>query len=148
MIELGDERLPPRFWAKVVDAGDCWIWQGGTGGGHQKYGVWFSGERAALVHRNVAKALIRPLHEGEVVHHECRNTLCVNPGHLRLMTTEEHSGHGQRDKTHCPKGHEYTAENTYRKREGWRECRECNRIRCREAARRRRATARERLEVP
>lgn len=29
------------------------------------------------------------------------------------------------DKTHCPQGHEYTEENTYRDRTGWRECRTC-----------------------
>ena len=35
-------------------------------------------------------------------------------------------------KTHCPKGHEYTSENTILSSSGGRECRECNRIRCRE----------------
>jgi hypothetical protein len=31
-------------------------------------------------------------------------------------------------KTHCVRGHEYTPENTYRKEDGYRRCRECRRI--------------------
>lgn len=32
-------------------------------------------------------------------------------------------------KTHCPRGHAYTAENTYVRPRGSRECRTCNRLR-------------------
>jgi hypothetical protein len=34
------------------------------------------------------------------------------------------------DITHCPKGHEYTKENTYVYPNGWRSCRTCNRAYC------------------
>lgn len=40
-----------------------------------------------------------------------------------------------RERTHCPHGHEYTPENTYRKDDGWRRCVECRRIYTREAVR-------------
>lgn len=33
-----------------------------------------------------------------------------------------------REKTHCPKGHEYTPENTYVNPKGWRLCRMCRRL--------------------
>mgnify|MGYP000920210555 CR=1 len=32
-----------------------------------------------------------------------------------------------RDKTHCPQGHEYTDSNTYVSARGWRRCRTCSR---------------------
>ena len=32
-------------------------------------------------------------------------------------------------KEFCPKGHEYTAENTYRRPNSWRECRKCRKAR-------------------
>lgn len=35
------------------------------------------------------------------------------------------NGRRQRKKTHCPKGHEYTSENTILSKEGWRRCRVC-----------------------
>ena len=31
-------------------------------------------------------------------------------------------------KTHCVRGHAYTEENTYRKDDGYRRCRECRRL--------------------
>lgn len=42
--------------------------------------------------------------------------------------------HGRYDLrvSHCPKGHEYTEENSYYNKEGHRFCKECNRIRARE----------------
>lgn len=35
------------------------------------------------------------------------------------------NGRRQKSKTHCPNGHEYTAENTITSRRGWRRCRQC-----------------------
>jgi hypothetical protein len=43
-----------------------------------------------------------------------------------------------RDKTHCPKNHEYTEENTYVSKRGQRNCRTCHRDDVREASRRKR----------
>ncbi len=58
-----------------------------------------------------------------------------------------HGVHVQARKTHCPRGHEYTAANTLRKKDGNRRiCRECNRKQCREYKARR--TARTHREVP
>jgi hypothetical protein len=43
-------------------------------------------------------------------------------------------------KTHCPKGHEFTAENTYVNPKGYRECIQCRRDRMQEFLARRKAT--------
>lgn len=45
------------------------------------------------------------------------------------------------ERTHCPRGHEYTLENTYVTRKGHRNCRECNRAACRAAHQKRKAEA-------
>jgi hypothetical protein len=37
------------------------------------------------------------------------------------------NGRRQREKTHCPQGHEYSAENTHTSPQGWRRCRTCQR---------------------
>jgi hypothetical protein len=39
------------------------------------------------------------------------------------------AGVHNRDKTHCKRGHEFSAENTRISKEGWRFCRQCDRIR-------------------
>lgn len=59
----------------------------------------------------------------------------------RYPRTPEHrhnTGNRLRSKTHCPEGHEYTEDNTYFTKEGWRQCLICKRtgVRTRRARRR------------
>lgn len=67
--------------------------------------------------------------------HTCNNVRCINPEHLYEGTQSDNMKdcvashrHNMSRKTHCPKGHEYTPENTYFFRKGNRRiCRACRR---------------------
>lgn len=113
----------------------CWLFTGRAE--VNGYGVVSEptalGSRTKLVHRLVYEALERALRDGEELDHLCRTPRCCNPLHLEPVTHAENMRRGiggirQRRKTHCPQGHEYTAENTRLKQPGdRRECRECGR---------------------
>ncbi len=79
-----------RFMSKVdingdLDACHCW-----TGAKTKKgYGQFRHGGNACQAHRISYAIFIGPLEDGEEVDHECQNTSCVNPRHLRIMTKPE-----------------------------------------------------------
>lgn len=129
-----------HFWEKVaVDPQTgCWVWQGALQGKYYRsenggYGSvrWNKRVRSAHI---VAWELMRgPVPVGLCLDHLCRNTRCVNPDHLEPVTNAENIRRGTgRRPTHCPKGHEYTQENTVfmskgRGQKPYRACRECRR---------------------
>jgi hypothetical protein len=146
-----------RFLAKVrkdgptpehrPELGPCWVWTAAKAG--SGYGVFYLDGRQRGAHQ-VAYILFRePIPDGMEPDHlchpadgsctldkKCPHRLCVNPDHLELVTHRENVRRGtslfakNMAVTHCPKGHEYTPENTRIRigRSGHenRSCKECN----------------------
>lgn len=101
------------------------------------------------VHR-VAKALSGvDIPFGMVCDHLCKNTKCVNPDHLEVVTNEENVMRGSgvfaknAVKTHCDRGHDLKEHGyAFKAPTGktWRRCKACQRVRG--------FTTRRRLGVP
>lgn len=137
--------LPPvavwRVKRRVIeDENGCWIWPGArTLEGYGRVNVH---NRCYYTHRVMLAAHLGvdlPDGFGMQVDHLCQVPSCCNPEHLELVTAAENCRrrHSRTLGTHCPQGHEYTAENTYSR--GRRRCRECCRLSNREGYLRRKA---------
>ncbi len=124
--------LPQQLLDKVDvnPASGCWEWNSyrlKTGYGR----VTFKGV-SQIAHRLIYKLIVGPIPPGLDLHHVCRNKGCVNPRHVMPLirkahlAEEDHSTKGirEREKTHCPKGHEYAGDNLY-VHNGKRGCKAC-----------------------
>lgn len=110
----------------------CWLWKGRLNSNGYAWAQRGPGHPLRVVHRimweNEHNA---PVPKGQQLDHLCRRRNCVNPAHLEPVSGSENTtrqDHANRRKTHCPKGHEYTDENT-RMARGRRACRACDRER-------------------
>jgi hypothetical protein len=155
-----------RFWAKVDRGGpdECWPWTGAIlRNGYGYFAVRHG--RPILAHRWIYQQVVGPIPEGLKLDHQCHNAdpacpggsaclhrRCQNTAHLEPATTAENNRRGQggaavaarqQAKTHCPEGHPYSPENTYRDPEGHRHCRTCVRKQDRERKRRHRERKRQ-----
>lgn len=131
MTDLGDARLPARFWAKVdPQASGCWRWTASKKmGGYGQYQLegW-----PQLAHRVAYEYLVGPIPAGLTIDHLCRNRWCVNPEHLEPVTQRENNLRGgslvalNARKTHCKRGHPLSGPNLYiHPTAGARQCRIC-----------------------
>jgi len=126
------------------DINGCWVWSGYTKG-KDGYGRISVLGKKILAHRASYEFFNdTKIPDGLEVDHLCRNRKCVNPKHLELVTHSENAKRGMTGKvpcsshftqennpntkkTHCPKGHLYSSENT-RIVNGKRVCIACNKL--------------------
>jgi len=124
--------LDNRFWNKVDKMGCCWYWVAVLSG--NGYGQFWLNGKMKLAHILSYEDKFGKTPDGLELNHICRNRKCCNPDHLEAITHSENIQKGisvNRNKTHCPQGHEYNEENTYiRSNRNHRECRICKRIQC------------------
>lgn len=126
-----------RFWSKVNKTAGCWLWEAGRA--RNGYGRFATNGRMVLAHRFAYEIQRNQIPTGLQLRHSCGERLCVNPDHLELVTVRENLLRSDTTtarnvaKTHCPKGHAYTPENTYvappnaHNPNGFRRCRTCKR---------------------
>ena len=115
-----------RFFGKVrVTASGCWEWTAYRDA--NGYGRFNLSGGPDWAHRVAYRMFVSLPPAGIELHHECHNPACVNPGHLRAVTAQEHGA--KHRTTHCIRGHEFNEANTYfRPDNGNRQCRECKQI--------------------
>jgi HNH endonuclease len=155
-----NERDLDRFMEKVaVQPNGCWHWTASLF--NSGYGRFTLNKRSRLAHVVIWEHIYGPVPPGYVVDHTCHNAdptcaggvtdphrRCVQPDHLRTATHRTNLLDGKTSAakhataTHCESGHEFTPENTYVSKEGYRYCRECRRIWTREWARKKRSRSR------
>lgn len=111
----------------------CWLWQGRLNSNGYAWAQRGPGHPPRVVHRIMWEhAHNAPVPAGRQLDHLCRRRNCVNPEHFEPVTASENTrrqDHANRRKTHCPKGHEYTDENTRITKDNKRVCRACDRAR-------------------
>lgn len=128
--------LAERFWANVHIGrpDECWEYSG-KARGPKGHAIFQMGRGVGTVgaHRVAWELANGALQEGEWVLHHCDNPPCCNPDHLyigdhaqNMVDMKERKRSRSAKVTHCPQGHPYSEENTYRPPGGGpRRCREC-----------------------
>jgi hypothetical protein len=121
--------LPDRFLDKISPEPNsgCWLWTGtlsSNGYGHFKFNKF-----NFKAHRFAYESEVADIPDGLELDHQCRIRSCVNPKHVMPVTHAENMATAvmpRASQTHCLRGHEFTANNTYH-HHGRRHCKICKR---------------------
>lgn len=110
----------------------CYLWLGAINSdGHGNFTRMSPRKHSVAAHRMAWELANGPIPPGLVIDHLCRVRPCVNPSHLRAVTSRENTlcGIGPAamcaKRTHCPHGHPYDINNTYRHKANGRVARRC-----------------------
>lgn len=87
----GVKCLKTRFFMQIEPDtnGGCWLWRGSVD--RFKYGRIREGGKNIAAHRLGYMLAKGPIPEGKLVLHQCHNTYCVNPDHLRIGTEQDNT---------------------------------------------------------
>jgi hypothetical protein len=137
--------IEERFWPKVQKTDGCWLWRSPDKRGYGT--IWDNARkknrRATQVSWEIHHGKSFP--DGMDACHTCDNPPCVRPDHIFPGTAKDNAQDAlrkgrlknvalpagwQRTLTHCKRGHEFTPENTYLKKDnnGRRACRACAKL--------------------
>lgn len=119
-----------RFMSFVEKPDDgCWYW---TGNKCRGYGQFKYRGKSKRAHRWIYEHYNGKIPNGLTIDHKCKNTSCVNPEHLRLVTAIENVMMGNAApaqnarKTHCKNGHKLEHPNLVGNKPNRRRCRICH----------------------
>lgn len=102
MPARGTQSIEERFWGNVQKGDGCWVWAGNVRM-PQGYGRLVVGRKHLYAHRIAWElATGRPIPEGMVIDHICRNRLCVRKSHLRVTTNQLNVEYRPRGRTPQP----------------------------------------------
>lgn len=109
-----DNGRPRKVGWRVAGDG-CWEWAGAR--------IWNGYGRVVVhgkqhfAHRAVYEHFVGMIPGGMTLDHLCRNRACVNPSHMEAVSLKENILRGSAPaalnaaKTHCNRGHAFTADN-------------------------------------
>lgn len=136
-VNLAPIDLPPHLRERIhVTEGGCWRWTGSVAdNGYVQVG--YRGQRWML-HRLVRTLLLGPIPPGMTLDHTCHDATCpatepylcvhrrcCNPLHAVIETRGRNASRSRRERSRCPRDHEYDRVD----RRGWRKCSTCERER-------------------
>jgi hypothetical protein len=80
-----------RFWSHVDKSGECWLWTGyKTPQGYGRYAAyWEDGKQNTTAHRFAYQLQFGELDPALELDHTCYVKACVNPAHLRPVTSKQ-----------------------------------------------------------
>lgn len=106
-----------NFLKKIDFKNGCWIWKAALN--NSGYGIFGMKPKLLLAHRVSYELFVSPIPYDLVIDHVCKNTKCVNPEHLRLLSHAKNScirkGGLQiiDGKEYCQNRHLFYGENIY-----------------------------------